>query len=239
MKFKIFLTAGMCFAIGVFLITQSGITEGQSLFVSAKAVNEFVASIESEVREIDNIRDRIRETEDMLAKYEAAKENDDFSEISEELAAELVKYRMFSGFETVRGAGVKVTIDDGTRPLFEGEDINVILVHDIDIIIVINDLKRSGAEAISVNGQRVVGTTEISCSGYTVRINGQVFARPFVIRAIGDGRRLSSSLLSTGGYGALLKDFGVLFTVELLEDIIIPGHTGIFDYLYMADIKEV
>lgn len=46
------------------------------------------------------------------------------------------------------------------------------LVHDMDIMQVINDIKNSGAEAISINGQRVVDKTEIYCSGAFLRING-------------------------------------------------------------------
>jgi len=239
MKSKIILTFGFCFFIGLFLISQFGVTDGQSVYISAKVINEYSISIEGEKREIENIKNRIVDAEEQLARYEAAKENDDFSEISEELAAELTKYKMFSGYKTVRGTGVKVTIDDGTRPLFEGEDENVLLVHDIDIIMIINDLKRYGAEAISVNGQRIVDRTEISCSGYTIRINGQVFARPFVIRAIGDEKRISSNLLSPEGYGALLKNYGVQFSVELVEDLVIQGSSSAAEYKYMTDIKEV
>ena len=228
-----------CLAIGVFLVSQFGVTEGQSVYVSAKAIGEYSTSIESEKREIENIKERIGDAAEKLLKYREAQANDDFSEISEELASEVTKYKMFSGYETVQGSGVKVTIDDGTRPLFEGEDINVVLVHDVDIIMVINDLKRCGAEAVSVNGQRIVDRTEISCSGYTVRINGQVFARPFVIRAIGDGKRMSSNLISPEGYGTLLKNYGVQFNVELVDDIVVQAYPVMDRYRYMVDVKEV
>jgi len=239
MKLKLILTTCFCFLTGLFLVSQFGVTEGQSVYVSAKAVNEYSISIEGEKQELENIKNRIADAAEQLERYEAAQADDDFSEIAAELASEVLKYKMFSGYETVEGPGVKVTIDDGTRPLFEGEDINNLLVHDVDIMIVINDLKRCGAEAVSVNGQRIVDRTEISCSGYTVRINGQVFARPFVIRAIGDGKRMSSYLLSSEGYGTLLKNFGVQFSVELQEDLVISAYTGAANYRYLTDIKGV
>jgi len=239
MKLKALLIPGFCFLIGLFLMLQSGVVEGESVYISARTLSEVRISIEGEESEIENIRNKIDEERERLALYETAKENNDFSEISEQLSEELLKYGMFSGHKTVSGPGVRVIVDDGTRPLFDGEDINNVLVHDIDIIIVINDLKRSGAEAISVNGQRVVDVTEIICSGYTIRINGQVFARPFIIRAIGDSRRMSSMLLSPEGYGAMLKEFGVSFSVELLEELVIQGHPGTIGYRYMTDAKEV
>jgi len=239
MKYRRILIGFFCFIIGLFIVSQFGVTEGQSVYFSPKAADEYNTSIESEKSEIENIRSRILEAEEQLAKYEAALDEDDFSEISTELAEEVLKYKMFSGYETVQGPGVNVLIDDGTRPLYEGEDINILLVHDVDIIMVINDLKRSGAEAISVNGQRIIDRTEIACSGYTVRINGHILARPFVIKAIGDGKRMSSSLISPEGYGTLLKNYGVQFSVELEENIVIHGFIGSGRYNYMINAKEV
>jgi len=239
MKMRILFAGAFCLFIGWFTVSLFGSAEEMRVYVSPKAAGEYRTSIESEKSEIDNIRSRIESAREQLAKYEAALEGDDFSEILAELASEVAKYKMFSGYETVRGNGVRVMIDDGVRPLYEGEDINNILVHDLDIIMIINDLKRSGAEAISVNGQRVIDKTEISCSGYTVRINGQVYARPFIIKAIGDGSRMSASLISAEGYGTLLSNFGVLFSVELMEEMTIPGYTGTVNYKYMVDAKEV
>ena len=236
---KAALTGAFCFMIGLFSVSQFGATEGLALYVSPKAAVEYRTSIESEKREIENIRNMIEAAKEQLDRYETAHKEDDFSGILVELASEVSKYKMFSGYESVRGSGVKITIDDGVRPLYEGEDINNVLVHDIDIIMVINDLKRSGAEAISVNGQRIIDRTEISCSGYTVRINGQVFARPFIIKAIGDGIRMSGSLLSSEGYGTLLNNYGVLFGIELLDDVLVSGYPGMADYKYIMDAKGV
>jgi len=146
---------------------------------------------------------------------------------------------MFSGAMELRGPGVIITIDDGVRPLFEGEDINNILVHDADILIIINDLKKNGAEAISVNGERLVETSSVICSGYTVEINGVRYARPFMIRAIGDGNRMASSLIGPEGYGTSLKGWGVLFEIELSDEVFIPAYTREKIYKYMEIVKEI
>jgi len=238
MKTGVAMTTFMCVVIGFLLVSQAGVTEGQSIYVSAKTITEYQTSIESEKLEVQKILDRIQYTKDQLTRYEMAQIEDDFTEISNELSAEVTTFKMFSGFETVQGSGIKVLIDDGTRPLLPGEDGNNLLVHDIDVLMVVNDLRRCGAEAISVNGQRIVDTTSISCSGYTIRINGQVHARPFVIRAIGDGRRMSASLISSEGYGTYLKDYGIQFSVELVEDMTILGFSGISMYKYMKNMKE-
>ena len=234
-------TAGIalfCLLIGFGLVAQSGVADGQSLYVSPKPIMEYRTSIESEQREIEQIQNLIREAEDQLEQYELAHVTDDFGLVSEMLAEEVLLHKMFSGYEAVRGPGVLVVIDDGTRPLLAWESVNDLLVHEEDIIRVINDLRRYGAEAIAVNGQRIADTTSISCSGYTVRINGQVSARPFVIQAIGDGKRLSESLLNVEGYGAFLRNFGVQFSVEMLEEIEIPAYPGDAVYQFMSNVNE-
>jgi uncharacterized protein YlxW (UPF0749 family) len=113
------------------------------------------------------------------------------------------------------------------------ENPNDILVHDADLLLIINELKTAGAEVISINGQRIVDESSISCSGYTVRINGQFHARPFIIRAIGDGSRMSAALIGPGGYGTLLKDWGLVFKVTLSDQINIPAYTENRFYKYM------
>jgi len=108
----------------------------------------------------------------------------------------------------------------------------------MDILTVINELNRSGAEVLSVNGQRVANTTSISCSGYTIRINGQFFARPFEIRAIGDSKRMAAALIGPDGYGTLLKDYGVVFKITISDDLTISKYPEEQTYKYMTKVKE-
>jgi Uncharacterized protein conserved in bacteria len=145
---------------------------------------------------------------------------------------------LISGSTDVHGEGVIVFIDDGTRDLTEGEDPNVVLVHDMDILTIINDLNNSGAEVISVNGQRITNTTSISCSGYTIRINDQFFARPFEIKAIGDSKRMAAILVGPEGYGTLLKDYGVIFKLKIKDDIKISKYPEEQTFNYLTKVKE-
>jgi uncharacterized protein YlxW (UPF0749 family) len=145
---------------------------------------------------------------------------------------------MISGNTPVHGEGVVVLVDDGTRALYEGEDPNAVLVHDMDILTIINELNRSGAEVLSVNGQRILNDTSISCSGYTIRINEQFFARPFEIRAIGDSKRMAAALIGPEGYGTLLQDYGVIFRLTIRDDLTIPKYSESQNYHYMTKVKE-
>lgn len=210
------------------------ISGGQRLYVSPKTIEDYKITINSEKEEIKKIQDIIDETKVKLNNYKEINQSDDQSEEFEQsLINEVKKYKIASGKETVIGSGVEVIIDDGTRELYYGEDVNNLLVHDMDIVMIINELNRCGAEAISVNGQRITANTAISCSGYTVRINGDVYARPFKIKAIGDGKRMVATLVDPDGQGTALKNWGVQVEVRLNDDITIDAVSKNYVYKYM------
>lgn len=110
--------------------------------------------IASEQATTENIKEQIKEAELLLAEYENDKFNEEENVVESNIRDEWTKYSILAGACDVKGPGVEITVDDGKRDLYAGEDINNLLVHDIDILMIINELKHSGAEAISVNGQR-------------------------------------------------------------------------------------
>lgn len=213
-------------------------SNGQRLYVSPKVLEDYRVTIEGEKKDMENLEALVSESESKLVEYRRLElQNDDISEeLEHQLFSDIAFYRLASGSVAAEGPGVEILIDDGTRDLDLGEDPNNILVHDMDLLLIINELKASGAEMISVNGQRIIDQSSISCSGYTVRINEQFYARPFVIRAIGDGSRMSSTLIGPGGYGTLLKDWGLVFKVSLKDDIVIPPYTESRNYSFMSRV---
>lgn len=100
-----------------------------------------------------------------------------------------------AGMTAVRGPAVTVTLDDAPtsiRP--EGVDGDLLVVHQQDIQAVVNALWSGGAEAMTIQGQRVISTTGIKCVGNTVVLHGVPYAPPYVISAIGDQSRLRAAL---------------------------------------------
>jgi len=227
MKGKAILYFIICLFVGCSIVVLTKTVNGQHLFVSSKVLDDYRITIEGERKDIENLIKLADESREELEALEALKAaNEDISrEVEARLLQDLDFYSLAGGFVDAIGPGVEVVIDDGTRDLEFGENPNDILVHDLDLLLIINELKDAGAEVISVNGQRIVDKSSISCSGYTVRINGQFYARPFVIRAIGDGSRMSAALIGPGGYGTVLKDWGLIFRISILDDIVIPAYT--------------
>ena len=99
------------------------------------------------------------------------------------------------------------------------------IVHDSDIRTVINELWIAGAEAVSINGQRVVATTGIRCPGPVTQINGVPTAPPYVIKAIGPSDTLEGALKLHGG---VIDEFGPYIDIKIqrIADLVVEPFSG-------------
>lgn len=156
---------------------------------------------------------------------------------SANIEQELTKARTFLGLTEVKGKGVEITVDDNKNMnnlVSLGMDANLLLVHDGDLINIINILKNAGAEAISINDQRIVSTTAITCDGYVVRINGVKVGAPFRIKAIGSPEYLKGSL-DVSGYMEQMKVDGVIIDIKKSNSIVIPKFEGVLTHQYIIE----
>ena len=113
-----------------------------------------------------------------------------------------------------------------------------LLSYDDDLLKVINELKAAGAEALSVNEQRLIATSEIRCAGPTVSVNNHRSSPPYVIKAIGDPKTLDAALKMRGGVVETLKFWGIQVAINVVEDKLeIPAYSGTFRYEYAKPIK--
>jgi uncharacterized protein YlxW (UPF0749 family) len=103
------------------------------------------------------------------------------------------------GLVEVVGPGIVMTLDDSELAIQVGENRDPFLVHDYDLWPIVNELRAAGAEAISINGQRIVGATAIRCAGPVLKINDAPVASPFTIKAIGEPQALAGALTIPGG----------------------------------------
>jgi uncharacterized protein YlxW (UPF0749 family) len=152
--------------------------------------------------------------------------------LSEPLKKEMLQAKILAGVTGLAGSGVKVTLKDSNISLAPGENPNLYVVHDEDILRVVNELKASGAEGIAVNDQRLISSTGVKCNGPTIRINGKVLASPYVISAIGDPDTLESAIKMKGGVADTLQFFGIQVLVKKLDQIKLPAYPGVFSYEY-------
>jgi uncharacterized protein YlxW (UPF0749 family) len=141
-----------------------------------------------------------------------------------DILSQLEAARMMAGVVPVNGPGVIVTLQDKANAQ-ESEDVTKYIVHEQDVRLVVNELRAAGAEAISINGQRLVSNSAIRCVGPTIIVNGVKSAAPFVITAIGDPNTLISALHLPGGVLHSLEGY-VQISVESKDLVEIPAFVG-------------
>jgi uncharacterized protein YlxW (UPF0749 family) len=140
---------------------------------------------------------------------------------------ELNRAKILSGDVPVHGPGINVVINDNQKTPAKGDNPELSLTHDWDIRLVINELFTAGAEAVSVNGVRIVSTSGVFCIGPVVKINDIRLSPPFEIDAIGDPHTLSQALNVHGGVLDYLRSYSLDVTdPKQIKDIQIPAYTA-------------
>ena len=144
---------------------------------------------------------------------------------------------MVAGLTDVEGPGVMVILQDSTATNTSGEEADY-LIHDSDLLSVINELRDAGAQALSLNGERILATSEIRCAGSVVLINGQRVAAPFVLYAIGDPTTLYNALTMRGGVVDVLSQWKIQVNVTMSEKLLIEKYSGSIATDYLSPAQE-
>ena len=139
------------------------------------------------------------------------------------------------GLTQVSGKGFIITLEEN-KEVNPNEVLNIsgYLVHEEDLLYIVNELFNSGADAVSINEQRIVNTSSILCDGNILRINGKMVGTPIVIKAIGYPERFEGALNRPGGYLQLMADDGIKITTSRSDNITIPKYEGVFSYEYLS-----
>ena len=159
------------------------------------------------------------------------------------LSKDLANAQFLAGLTDVKGPGVVAVMNDSKLPYPQDlppgmQPQNII--HDTDIGLVVNELKAAGAEAISVNGQRLVAVSPIRCAGPTIFVNNTPQTPPYVIKAIGDPKTLAAALNLPGGVTTALKQFDpAMFKVDKApKPLLITAYTGGIDPKFARPVSS-
>lgn len=231
-----------CFILGSLLSLQyKSIKSHQDATESAAGIQR----AEQLVAEINMLKDdnlllqnKLEENERRIKEYEQALVSEDENAVA--ISKELEDTRRLAGLSAVTGPGLIVTLFDSTKDFDANVDINALLIHDEDILSVINELNAADCEAISINGQRFVSTSSVRCIGSLVMVNGTKIASPFEITAIGDGTVMEAALRIRGGVIDSLAPWGIEVKIEKYNDLVVPKYDGTYDYTYdYSEYNEV
>jgi len=236
---RVIVVGLMALLIGWVLSVQIKTTDGhdQGGLVPLAKLTQY----EEELRILRAEReDALRELialEELMNRIETDKAAEDY--FLRNLLSDLERYRMASGIVDVHGPGVVVTIRDSTRIDDFMEDFNSILYNSEQLLSLVNRLKESGAEAISINEQRIVGTTEISLAGRGININGIATAAPYTVKAIGNPETMEAALTIRGGViDTMKRHFNWIVDISQREDVSIARYTGVISFKDARPISQ-
>lgn len=145
---------------------------------------------------------------------------------------ELQRLKDFAGVTPVEGPGVVVEMDDSPKPREPGEDPNEWILHNFDVVDIVNELWAAGAEAIAINGERIVATTPIRSVATTMMVNTRRLNPPLRIEAVGDPARLAGYLERRGGFVDLLRAFTFPVNIRRADHLSLPAYRGPFIFRY-------
>jgi len=221
--------AFVCVVLGIMISTQfRNVKNSDSLTV--QRAEELTSKLNQVQKERDELKKQINDLEAKISNYEnsAAKS----STVTKSLKDDLDKYKELAGLSDVEGPGIIVTINDGSTQLQPGADQNAFLVHDEDLLNIVNELRAAGAEAISINDQRLVATSEIRMIGNTIDINSVRFTPPYVVKAIGNPDTLEAALRLKGGIIDTLSNWGIQVNIKRSDKILVKKYDGVLTYKY-------
>ena len=142
------------------------------------------------------------------------------------------------GLTDVSGQGVIVTLKDNQGVTNENigitDDIRSYLVHDANLREIVRKLKISGAEAISINDERIVNDTSIICSGNVIRVNDKKVSSPFEIKAIGSPELLYGNLDETI---TRLNNSGIIVDIKKQDNVKINKYDGVINFNYDKTVE--
>lgn len=204
-KIVMTITIGLvCFVLALVMSMQFKVVrETDITSIETMRETELKEELSSWKEKYKEVNQKYEEINQKVEEYKEKKQSD--SETSELLQSELQQLNMGLGKTDVQGEGIIVTLTDT-------DDLKI---NDNNLLIIVNDLKLAGAEAVSINDERIVNMTDIVYIGNTfVKVNGQRISSPYVIKAIGNQTYLESGLLGNGGSVDKLQKDGYDVKIE-------------------------
>lgn len=175
----------------------------------------------------EEIEVKIQEVESKITEYR--QELDNNANTSTVLQEEVKESEIYLGYTSLQGQGVIVTLKDK-------DNVMVTYSH---ILQLVNELNAAGAEAVSVNDERIISMSEIAkVKDKLISINERKITAPFTVKAIGDKKYFESALSIKGGYIDLMGAEGIDVTYTVEDNVIVPAYEGEQKFEYAKENVE-
>lgn len=211
--FKQVVLTIVCLILGVVVAMQyRSVKINNSLAVyEQQRSSDLISDLLREKENNEQLSKRIEGLQKELEELRNGTTND--ADYIQSMKKQILELQILAGKKTVKGKGVIVTIDSqGTAQ-----------VEDSNILAVLNELRASDVQALAVNDERIIATSEVRRAGSYMTVNGRKLLPPYIIKAIADPVKLENSLKIMHGIVDILKYYDLKVEVKQEENIIIPG----------------
>lgn len=214
--------------VAVLLIQFKTVNEVNETEIESMREAELREQVSSWKTKYEEVNEKLQDTNVKITEYNEKIEADE--EASELLDEELRKSQLLLGTTDVVGDGVVVTLTDTYDSKIKAADLT-------DLI---NELRYAGAEAISINGIRIINMSDIAdIDTYILVKPAQRIVSPYVVKAIGNQTYLTSTLsLKNSGFIDKYNNSGKSVTLEQQRNIKIPKYSDNLEIKYMKEVKE-
>jgi uncharacterized protein YlxW (UPF0749 family) len=227
----------VCVILGIIIAMQYKIV--QSSYLNGMAPTQRSVQLISEYNKMKDEREKLQkqitELEEKLSEIEnsASKEN----AVIKGMKDDLNKFKKIAGFTALIGPGIEVVVDNPTAEVNYSNEINIINDYEL-ILALVNDLNAAGAEAIEVNGQRLISTSEIRNAGESISINTVYVNAPIIVHAIGNPAVLDGAINQRFGIVTRLRDSYYQVYVKTKDQVEIPKYNEVLQFNYASPVED-
>lgn len=223
-KLFVSLTIGIICIIFVFVMTVQMRTVKETDITSIENMREEELKEQAEIwkTKYEQTQNKIEEDNTKINEYKENEENK--QQASELIKTELSQMKTIIGKTDVEGEGIIINLSDGEEQIVSE-----------DLVKLVNELKLAGAEAISINNQRIITLTDIVDVNSYIIINGQRTSSPFEIKAIGNQQYLNSGITAKGGFSDSIKNDEKNITITLEKNVKILKYDKEFNLNYIKE----
>lgn len=235
--------AFVLFITGILLVSAIHALQSKDESPTKPKSESLIAMIETQEKELHGLEKNIVAKRESLDKYR--KSISSGKKEVESLQYQLDQLKILSGMTDVEGQGITIFLDDNNKGYEVAKSKNPeqakpddYLIHDRHLLYIVYELRVGGAEAISVNGQRIVSASDIRCMGTTIGVNTIAIGPPFVIKAIGNPDRMSEVLETKTSQYNILKMAGYPVRIEKHSKVVIGPYKGSYQFSYTQPKEE-
>jgi uncharacterized protein YlxW (UPF0749 family) len=184
-------------------------------------VDQLRAMLNEEQEAINKLKSAIAENEKVRETHLKSAVNNANNDFLKWQHKYLDEVRQKAGFMDVQGPGIIIKLDDA--PARKNYPTWRLIIHDSDVKNIVNELKFAGAQAMSINGERLLATSEQVCAGPTILINKNRYPVPYVIKVIGNPDVLYKKFDESNTV-ALMRQDGIRINIEKSKEVLIPKY---------------